>query len=93
MKEITLDHFKKILDNVQCSDNVEIYVNEKQYTYGIHNSHALVPVGSGILPHVELDEIKKIEAENEYEIKIYTKYRTEPHVMFIVERLNVFDMI
>jgi hypothetical protein len=93
MKEITLDHFKKILHNIQCSDNVEFYVNGKPYTFGIHNSHALVPAEGSILPHVELDDIEKIETQNEYEMEIYVKYRKEPHNMFVVERLNVFDMI
>ena len=93
MKEITLDHFKKILHNIQCSDNVEFYVNDKPYTFGIHNSHALIPAEDIILPHVELDDIEKIETQNEYEMKIYIKHRKEPYNMFVVERLNVFDMI
>lgn len=93
MKEITIEHFKKILHNIQCSDNVEFYVNDKPYTFGIHNSHSLVPAEGSILPHVELDDIRKIETENEYEIMIYTLCRRDPFVMFVVERLNVFDMI
>ena len=93
MKEITLEQFKKILHYTQCSDNVEFYIEEKPYTFGIRNTHALVPAVGSILPHIELDDIKKIESENEYEMKIYTTNRKEPYVMFIVERLNIFDMI
>ena len=92
MKEITIKQFKNILRQVEDGDNIEIFVDEKPYTFGIHNHRGLTPP-SPILPQILLEDIVRIESENDYGLKIYVDGRKEPFNVYISERLNVFDMI
>ena len=87
---ITVNQLYTILDNANSRD-CEFFINEYEYTYGIHKEDALVPV-SLMLPVVDFENIKEIFVVGDtLEIHINGSYEVKK--LEIKERVNPLNLI